>query len=183
MTQNEKVLIVDVRVFMRRVVAFVIGVAMSSPAVPLLAAGQAQAASALSGTASSSGGQTLANVTVQLRNLATGQLAGSTTSAANGAFSFVGLSAGSYAVEVVNVAGQIIGTSASITVASGIAVTGVAVSATAAAVAVGAAGVAGIAAGAAAATGVSTAVIVTTVAAAAGVLGSVAVKANASPSR
>jgi len=136
----------------------------------------------LSGTASSSTGQTLANVTVQLRNVATGQLAGTTTSTATGSFSFGGLQAGTYAVEVVNAAGQIIGTSGAISVAAGAVVTGVSVSATAAAVAAGAAAGAG---GAAAAGGISTAVIVTTVAAAAGVAGAVAVatSGNASPSK
>jgi flagellin len=138
----------------------------------------------LSGTASSSAGQTLGNVTVQLRDVATGQLAGTTTSSATGAFSFGGLQAGTYAVEVVSATGQIVGTSAAISVTAGATVTGVAVSATAAAVAGGAAA-AGAAAGAAASTGISTAVIITTVAAAAGVAGAVAVatNGNASPSR
>jgi hypothetical protein len=124
---------------------------------------------------------------VQLRNLATGQLAGTTTSSATGAFSFAGLPAGNFAVEVVNVAGQIIGTSASISVVAGATVTGITVSATAAVVgaAAGAAAAGAAAAGVGAAAGVSTAVVVTTVAAAAGVAGAVAVAAsgNASPSR
>src|SRR3954469_6583969 len=169
---------------MRRFVACMLASSLFVTA-PLFAApgGQGQAAS-LSGTASSSAGQTLGNVTVQLRDVATGQLAGTTTSSATGAFSFGGLQAGTYAVEVVSATGQIVGTSAAISVTAGATVTGVAVSATAAAVAGGAAA-AGAAAGAAASTGISTAVIITTVAAAAGVAGAVAVatNGNASPSR
>src|ERR1700722_12630700 len=152
---------------MRHILALVAAATISFAALPLHAAarigGQAQGAS-LAGTATSNTGQTLANYTVQLRNLATGQLAGTTTSSAAGGFSFAGLPAGNFAVEVVNAAGQIIGTSASIAVTAGATITGVAVSATAAAVAgaagAGAAAAGAAAAGAGAAAGVSTAVIV-----------------------
>jgi hypothetical protein len=147
---------------------------------------QASQPASLSGTASSSAGQTLANVTVQLRDVVTGQLAGTTTSTATGAFSFGGLQAGTYTVEVVSATGQIVGTSAAISVTAGATVTGIAVSATAAVVAGGAAAAgAAVAGGTAAAGGISTAVIVTTVAAAAGVAGAVAVatNGNASPSK
>jgi hypothetical protein len=172
---------------MRRIVALSLASSMFGSAA-LAAAGAPRAQSqpaSLSGTASSSAGQTLANVTVQLRDVATGQLAGTTTSSATGAFSFGGLQAGTYTVEVVGATGQIVGTSAAISVTAGATVTGVAVSATAAAVAAGAAAGAAVAGGTAAAGGISTAVIVTTVAAAAGVAGAVAVatNGNASPSR
>jgi hypothetical protein len=171
---------------MRRIVAVALASSMFS--APLFAAGapraQAQPAS-LAGTASSSSGQTLANATVQLRNVTTGQLAGTTTSTASGSFSFGGLQAGTYTVEVVSATGQIVGTSAAISVGAGATVTGVAVSATAAAVAGGAAAGAAAAGGAAAGGGISTAVIITTVAAAAGVAGAVAVakSGDSSPSR
>jgi hypothetical protein len=173
---------------MRRIVAIAVSSSIFGSAA-FAAAGapraQAQPAS-LSGTASSSAGQTLANVTVQLRDVVTGQLAGTTTSTATGAFSFGGLQAGTYTVEVVSATGQIVGTSAAISVTAGATVTGIAVSATAAAVAGGAAAAgAAVAGGSAAAGGISTAVIVTTVAAAAGVAGAVAVatNGNASPSK
>jgi len=152
---------------------------------PRLARAQQQEGASLSGTASTSAGETLANVTVQLRNVATGQLAGSTTSAASGVFSFTGLQAGQYAVEVVNAAGSIVGTSAAITVAAGAMITGVTVTATAAVAAgAGAAAAGAAAAGGATGAGISTAVLVTTIAAAAGVAGVVAVATHtASPSR
>ena len=173
---------------MRGAVAFALVCALSVSirvgAAPRLGGAQAQGAS-LAGTATSSTGQTVANATVQLRNLATGQLAGTTTSNAAGSFGFAGLQAGNYVVEVVNAAGQIIGTSASISVAAGAVITGVTVTASATAVA-GAAGAAGAAAAAGAtAGGISTAVVITSVAVAAGVAGAVAVATNgtASPSR
>ena len=122
---------------MRSVGAFalVCALGLSSPvgAAPRIGLAQAQGAS-LAGTATSSTGQTVANATVQLRNLATGQLAGTTTSNAAGAFGFTGLQAGNYVVEVVNAAGQIVGTSASVSVAAGAAITGVTVTASAAAI-------------------------------------------------
>ena len=181
---------------MRQFTAFALAFSITLSAAPLFAAQraprrdrQAQGAS-LAGTATSSTGQTIANVTVQLRDLVTGSLAGTTTSTATGTFTFVGIQAGTYAIEVVSAVGQIVGTSAAIAVTAGATITGVAVSATAAiagAAAAGAGAAAGVAAagaGAGAAAGVSTAVVVTTVAAAAGVVGAVAiVQNNASPSR
>ena len=172
-----------------RSTAFALVLAIPFSAAQLFAArapgarSQEQGAS-IAGTASSNTGQTLANYTVQLRNLATGQLTGTTTSSAAGGFSFAGLPAGNFAIEVVNAAGQIIGTSASISVTLGATITGVAVSATSAIVGAAAAAGGAAAAGAGAAAGVSTAVIVTTVAAAAGVAGAASLaQTNASPSR
>jgi len=170
---------------MRRIVALALASSLALSSAPLFAA---QATASLAGTATSSSGQSVANATVHLRNLANGQIAGTTTSSTTGSFSFAGLQAGNYAVEVVNAAGQIIGTSASIGVAAGATVTGIAVSTSAvlAGAAAGGAAAGAAAAGAGAATaGISTAVIVTTAAAAAGVAGAVAIakKGDASPSR
>ena len=170
---------------MRRIVALALASSLTLSSAPLFAA---QGTASLAGTATSSSGQSVANATVHLRNLANGQIAGTTTSSTTGSFSFAGLQAGNYAVEVVNAAGQIIGTSASIGVAAGATVTGIAVSTSAvlAGAAAGGAAAGAAAAGAGAATaGISTAVIVTTAAAAAGVAGAVAIakKGDASPSR
>jgi hypothetical protein len=142
---------------------------MAAPAMRAARAGaQAPVATGtINGTATSSAGQTLPNFTVQVRNLQTGELAGTTTSNAAGNFSFAGLNPADYVIEVVNQAGAIVGTSSAISVAAGATIT-VAVSATAAA--------------AIAAAGISTAVIVTTVAAAAGIAG-VVVAVIASSSR
>jgi large repetitive protein len=160
---------------MRRIVAVAVCLAVALSSAPAFAApraAQPQGAS-ISGLAHDSTGQPLGNTTVRLRNVETGQLAGTTTSGANGAFSFTGLQAGQYLVEVVDAAGQILATSAAISVAAGGAITGITVTTTAA---LGAAAAGG---------GISTAVIITTVAAAAGVAGAVAIakNGNASPSR
>ena len=175
---------------MRRVTASALVFALTFAAAPLLAAraprgGQAQGLASIAGNATTSTGQTIANATVQLRDLVTGSLAGTTTSSATGTFAFVGLQAGSYAVEVVSAAGQIIATSASIAVSAGATITGITVSATAAALAGAAAGAAATtAAGAGAAVGASTAIVITSVAAAAGIAGAVAASTQtASPSR
>ena len=166
---------------MRRLLAAVIACTLS--ATPLVgAAGGAQTTASVAGTARSNAGQPMANSTVQLRNLATGQLVGTTTSSSAGAFIFAGLPAGRYAVEVLNATGQIVGTSAALDVAAGAAISGVGVSA-------GAAGAAATGTGA----GLSTGWIVTITAAAIGAgvgiyagqsgSGATSAQATASPSR
>jgi len=157
---------------MRRLLAVVVACTVS--AAPLLQATGAQATASVAGTARSAAGQAMANSTVQLRNLMTGQLAGTTTSSASGAFTFAGLPPGRYAVEVLNATNQIIGTSAALDVAAGAAISGVGVAA-------GAAGAAGGGAGG----GLSTGVIIGITAAAIGAgVGIYAVaRDDASPSR
>lgn len=169
---------------MRRMIAVAVAVAMSFTTLPLFAAARAgrvaQQLGTLSGIARDALRQPIARTTAQLRDLTTGQLVNTTQTAADGAFSFTGLPAGNYAVEIVDAAGRIIGTSASISVAAGGTVSGVIVSASAA----GALGTAA-AAGAAAAGGFSTAVVITTIAVAGGIAGAVAIarRGPASPSR
>ena len=157
-----------------RVLVIALAVTLSLPLSPLGVTGVAQTeAASLAGTATSSTGETLVNATVQLRDLATGTVSGTTTTSSDGRYGFPAIAPGNYVVEVLNAAGQVVGTSASISVAAGAALTGVAVSATAAAVTA-----------AASAAGISTLVAVTTAAAAAGVVGIVAVgQGDASPSR
>lgn len=113
---------------MRRLLAVVVACTLS--AAPLL--GAAQATASVAGNARTNAGQPMANSTVQLRNLMTGQLVGTTTSSSAGAFTFAGLPAGRYAVEVLNATGQIVGTSAALDVAAGAAISGVGVAAGAA---------------------------------------------------
>lgn len=104
-------------------------------------------AGAISGVASVDG-KPLANVTVRLRNIDTGQLVGNTTANASGQFSFTGLPQGNFVVETVSANGTILGTSATISLtAAAMTAAGVAVATSGTALA--AAG--GIGAGAAAA--------------------------------
>ncbi len=170
---------------MRRMNAFAVVAALAlNTASPVLAATQTQGTGALQGTAQSSTGQTLPNFTVQLRNIKTGQLAGSTSSNAGGAFSFGGLTPANYVVEIVNSAGTIVGTSASVTVGAGMTVS-VSVTASAAAAIAGSTAAAAAGAGLGASTGLSTALLITTAAAGAGVAGVVVAvnKEDASPSK
>jgi hypothetical protein len=101
----------------RRLVLSALIVALVVPNVPLLAApiraGQA-ATGLIAGSAYTASGQAMSNVAVRLRNLQTGQLAAATTAGAGGQFSFAALGPGYYAVEVVNAAGAVVGTSAPI---------------------------------------------------------------------
>src|SRR5438477_11748299 len=113
---------------MRRFVAVALTVAMMLHALPVVAAGQPNAS--LSGTARATNGRAVPNATARLRNVTTNEVAGSTTTNTAGQFTFAGVQPGTYAVEVVNAAGQVIGTSSAIAVAAGAAVTGVAVTAT-----------------------------------------------------
>ena len=158
-----------------RLLALLLILVIAVPVSPLVITSVAQAElGSVGGTATSSAGETLVNATVQLRDLATGTVTSTTTSSSTGAFSFAAVNPGNYVVEVLNAAGQVVGTSASVSVAAGAAITGVTVTATAAAVAA-----------SAAAAGVGTIVAVTSAAAAAGVAGIAAAtgQGDASPSR
>ena len=162
---------------MRQIIAIALASTLSFSALPIsVVAAGAQTAS-IAGITQSVTGQNVANATVQLRNLGTGPLAGTTTSSPTGSFGFTGLAAGNYSVEVVNAAGQIMGSSTAIQVAAGAAVTGVTVTATAAAAA------AGGGAAAAQVLGSKKALLITTIAAAAGIATTVALVNDASPSK
>lgn len=128
------------------------------------------------GTAQNAQGQNLASYKVQIRNADTGQLAGSTNTATTGQFTFTGLSPANYVVEIVDPAGNIIGTSSSLGVTAGANLTitvGASMAAAGAAIATGAA-----------AFWTSTAGILTIAAVGAGVTGIVVNATNdASPSR
>src|SRR5262245_32586147 len=116
---------------MKRVLVVAVSVAMMFSAWPVSAAGPATGRSAglapatgtITGTATSSNGQTLSNVTVHVRNLQTGVLAGSTTSNGGGRFSFARLTPGRYVVEVADQSGPIVGSSSALDVTAGATVT------------------------------------------------------------
>jgi hypothetical protein len=164
---------------MKRVLVIGVAVAMMVSSWPVSAAGPAsRPTGAIRGTAMSVTGQTLAYVTVPVRNLYTGQVAGLTTSDAVGGFNFAGLNPGSYIVEVVNQAGAIVGSSSVVTVNSGATAT-ITVTTTAPAAFGAQAG-----AGTTQSHGVRTAVIITAIAAGAGIAAAIAIANNdSSPSR
>ena len=166
-------------------VLFLSGALVASRGVQPLAAAaaaQAPASGSLSGTASISTGRVAANTVVQLRNLSTGQLAGTTTTNAAGQFSFNGLNPGDYAVEVLYASGQIVGTSALVVLGPGAAVTGVSVTASAA-VAATDSNAAATAAATTSGSRVGRVAIIGAAAAAAGVAGAAWTRSTASPSQ
>lgn len=158
----------------------IVGVLVTwAPRLNAAGSGQAGSFASLSGTASSSNGRSLADAVVRLRNVRTGQLAGTTTSNGAGHFSFLNVSPGTYAVEVVSPSGQLVGVSRAVAIDAGKSITDVGVTAATPEVAATGATVV-------AATGVgpSTAAMTASVlAAAAGVGAAVAVNASVSPSK
>jgi hypothetical protein len=91
----------------------------------VLNSGQAQ----IAGTVVTPDGQPLANALVRARNLLTGDVGGSASTAAGGQFS-IAVSPGSYVLEIVDAGGQIVGTSSFVSAAAGTTVTGAIVTAT-----------------------------------------------------
>jgi hypothetical protein len=74
---------------------------------------------AISGSVVAPTGQPLTNMVAQARNLLTGQIGGTAATTATGQFAIAGLLPGSYVVEIVDAAGQIVGTSSFISAAAG----------------------------------------------------------------
>jgi hypothetical protein len=125
---------------MKRIATVMLAVLFVTSSIPVAA----QGTGSVGGTATNSNGVVLSGTRVQLRNVDTGQLAGNTTSGANGGFSFTGLNAGNYVVEIVDATGRVIGVSASMPLAAGGAISGVTVAASAAGALAGAAAAGGL---------------------------------------
>jgi hypothetical protein len=120
---------------MTQVSALMLIVVMSMSGVPVLAAGggQTPVLGAISGTATSPTKEPLGHVLVRLRSIQTGNVMAAASSDAAGRFSFAGLNADTYVIELVSAAGKIVGTSATISLSGGAVVTGVMVSSSVAA--------------------------------------------------
>ena len=73
----------------------------------------------INGVAVTPGGQSLSSSIAQARNLLTGQIGGVAKTAVDGQFAITGLLPGSYVVEIVDAAGQIVGTSSFVSAAAG----------------------------------------------------------------
>jgi hypothetical protein len=101
------------------------------PTTPV-AADEEVVGGSVSGVAAHSGGSALGNYTVRIRNVDSGQLAGTALTNAAGQYSFASLPAGSYVVELTNGTGAVIGTSPVVTLARGASVAGVTVAPSAA---------------------------------------------------
>jgi hypothetical protein len=83
------------------------------------AARRGQSTAAIEGTARGADWAPVAGYTVRVRDIQTGQLAGSAVTSAAGQFAFSGLEPGKYLLEFVSPAGGIVGASAPMTVAGG----------------------------------------------------------------
>jgi len=94
----------------------------------VLTSSQAQ----ISGRVITPNGSPLANATVRARNLLSGEIGGSTSTAATGQFT-ISVTPGSYLLEVVAASGEIVGTSPFIAATAGTAITGITVTASASA--------------------------------------------------
>jgi hypothetical protein len=108
----------------RTLVTAVIASLALAPA--LIAAPQAQNAS-VAGKATECTGQAIANAPAQLRDLTSGRTAGRTTTADDGTFTFTGVLAGRYVVEVLDGTQQVRATSSTVGVAAGAVITDVSV--------------------------------------------------------
>ncbi|HSL23489.1 MAG TPA: carboxypeptidase-like regulatory domain-containing protein [Vicinamibacterales bacterium] len=110
---------------MRRSLAAVVALALVAtlpvPSAAAIAAPRVRKEStgSVEGIARDAQRQPLARHTVQIRDVQTGQLAGTGTTSSAGQFTFSGIAPGSYVVEVLNAAGQMVGTSAAFRVAAG----------------------------------------------------------------
>lgn len=105
---------------MQRLAALAVTFAFSfQMASPLVLTAATPSRATLSGIVQGSSGQPLVNYRTQLRNVLTGLLVARTTSSAAGSFTFPGLNAATYMVEVVDSTGQVIGTSGVTPVAAG----------------------------------------------------------------
>ena len=103
---------------MRRFLAIALGsLLMLANSPQMLAA--AKAAGTLTGIARTTAGQPLAGHSVRVRDVRTGDVVATSRTGANGDFLVAALDPGSYVVEIVDVAGRIIGVSTIATVAEG----------------------------------------------------------------
>lgn len=162
---------------MRRLVALALTfvVVALGPAPLVFAQGQT---GGINGVAADAAKNPLANHTVRLRNLATGEITSVTQSTTNGSFSFVGIDPGNFVIEIVNSASQVIATSSTVVVSAGTtaAITVTASAITSLAAASGATGLAALFSG-------TSLVVVTAAGLAAVTIGVVATQDDASPSR
>ena len=103
---------------MRRFIAIALASLLIVANAPqIFAAGKATGT--LTGVARNTAGQPLTNHSVRVRDVRTGDVVASSRTGANGAFLVAALEAGSYVVEIVDLAGRIVGVSTIASVAAG----------------------------------------------------------------
>ena len=103
---------------MRRFIAIALASLLMLANAPQIFAA-AKATGALTGVARTSAGQPLADHSVRVRDVRTGDVVATSRTGANGAFVVAALDPGSYVVEIVDAAGRIVGVSTITAVAEG----------------------------------------------------------------
>lgn len=103
---------------MRRFIAIALASLLMLANVPQIFAA-AKATGSLTGVARTTAGQPLADHSVRVRDVRTGDVVATSRTGANGAFVVAALAPGGYVVEIVDVAGRIVGVSTIATVAEG----------------------------------------------------------------
>jgi hypothetical protein len=103
---------------MRRFIAIALASLLMLANAPQISAA-AKATGALTGVARTTAGQPLADHTVRVRDVRTGDVVATSRTGANGAFLVAALEPGSYVVEIVDLAGRIVGVSTIAAVAEG----------------------------------------------------------------
>jgi hypothetical protein len=103
---------------MRRFIAIALASLLMLANAPQISAA-AKATGALTGVARTTAGQPLADHTVRVRDVRTGDVVATSRTGANGAFLVAALEPGSYVVEIVDLAGRIVGVSTIAAVADG----------------------------------------------------------------
>jgi hypothetical protein len=98
---------------LRRILSFALAVAIVLAAIPVSAVGTSPGR--IAGIATTHSGARFAGQIARLRNLDIGHVADVTTTTTSGSFSFSGVSAGNYVVELM-AGGQVVGTSAPVAV-------------------------------------------------------------------
>jgi hypothetical protein len=114
-------------------------VALIGTPVGVFAASAPRQTGTLTGTARDSSQKEIPSVKVQVRDRS-GALVATGTTNGSGVFTFAGLAPGSYTIEIVSAAGNIIGTSAAVTLAAGATATVTVTAAAAGAIAAASAG-------------------------------------------
>ena len=103
---------------MRRFIAIGLASLLVLANAPLMFAA-AKATGAVTGLARTTAGQPLADHSVRVRDVRTGDVVATSRTGANGAFVVAALEPGSYVVEIVDLAGRIVGVSTIATIAEG----------------------------------------------------------------
>jgi hypothetical protein len=113
---------------MKRFLALSLVAAVIGLGIPV-SASAAPSAGVIAGMAKDWSGQAVPNVTVRLRNLVSGSLAGTTRTAASGAFTFENVAAGHYVVETVDLSGRVTAASSAVDLSAGAALKNILVTA------------------------------------------------------